>query len=173
MEELRSIFTVVAVLVSFWSGYSVRRLWYQANRPIVSAVIKTNTSGVGYSLFDLVVINSGNRPATNIFLSASQSDIDKILLENIGESYREEMYQIFSKKYSRIQLLVNGDKATTALFAFATNPTQSVEILKYEAELPIVINYQDLDGKKYTSNLSLYVRDANGFGGSMWEKSKS
>lgn len=170
MEELRSIFTVIAVLVSFWSAYTARRLWYQANRPIVSATIKENSSGVGAAIFDLIVFNSGNRPATEIFIKAKKDNIDKILVADIDKTVREEIYQIFSK-LSRIQILLNSSEVKTAFFGFSTNPSGRVYVLQYEGALPIEIRYSDLDGNHYVSKQNLYIRDSKGFGGSAWNKS--
>lgn len=167
MEEIRSIFTIIAVLVSFWSAYTVRRLWYQANRPIISVEIKENTSGEGDVIFDMVVHNSGNRPATDIVINAKKEDIDKILITDTSENIRNEIYQIFSKT-SKIQLLLNNDNTKTAFFGFSTQPSEPVYVLNYETQLSIELRYLDLDGNRYIEKQSLYIRDSNGFGGSVW-----
>lgn len=167
MEEFRTIFSVIALLISFWSAYTVRRLWYQAHRPIVSAAIRENSSGIGTVLFDLVLLNSGNRPATEIQLLAKETDIDKILITTVSKEKRKEVYDLF--KRSKIQLLPNGEEAKTFFYAYAVNPKNSMDILDYESQLPITIHYRDLENRLYTSKQVLYVRDHIGFGGSIWE----
>lgn len=169
IEDLRTIFSILAFMVSIWSVYTVRQLWSKTNRPILSASIKQNEVFYGSVTFDLVVFNTGNRPATNIELQAKKQDIDRILIESTNEEKKNQIYQIFTKS-SRIQLLINGDNTKTAFFGYSTNPTDQVHILKYQAELPIEIKYYDLDGNKYTSKLVIYVRDSEGFGGSVWKK---
>ena len=167
MEELRSIFTFIAVFISFWSVYTVRMLWSKTNRPILSAAIKENESFYGSVTFNLVVFNSGNRPATNIVIGAKKDDIDKILIKNTNNDTKEEIYRIFGE-LSQIQLLLNGCDTKTAFFGYAVDPTDQVHILEYEAKLPIEIKYEDLEGNSYISKLAISVRDSEGFGGSIW-----
>jgi len=168
MEEIRSIFTVIAVIVSFWSGYTVRRLWYQANRPLLSAAIKENSTGEDTILFDLVIYNSGNRPATDIYFQAEECQIDLIFTENTDNDIKKELKKLFSKE-TKIQLLLNSSEVKTAFSGCSRNPSNTDScILNYEAELPITIHYKDIDGNKYSSKINLHIRDSNGFGGSIW-----
>ena len=170
MEELRTIFSVIALLISFWSAYTVRRLWYQTHRPIVSAVVRENSSGVGTCLFDLVLINSGNRPATDISFEVKEKDIEKIIIKNTPEEKKQELINIFN--CAKIQQLLAGEEAKTFFFAFSTKPNNSVDILEYESQMPVVIHYSDLEKRKYTSKQNLYIRDNKGFGGHNWRDEK-
>jgi hypothetical protein len=71
MEEIRTSLAAFAVAVSLASLYLSRRLWLQSNRPIVTAAIVDYASGNMGAVFNLVVSNTGNRPATNVRLNAS------------------------------------------------------------------------------------------------------
>ena len=170
MDEIRTTFTVIAVVVSLISLYFTRKFWLQSNRPIVSAEIVENSSGVGVALFDLVVYNSGSRPAANIRLFAEKENINQILSENITSKYRNEVCEVFSDK-SKIALLLNGKEAKTAFFSFSNNGEQNADVLKYESNLPVSIYYEDIEGRSYTSNIVLFIRDSYGFGGSVWKNS--
>jgi len=172
MEEIRNIITVIATLISFWSVYTARRLWYQSNRPLLSALLKEHSAGIDTALFDLIIVNSGNRPATDIYIKAKKVDIDSVFKENAKEGSKKYLYQIFSGK-SKIQVLLNGKEVKTAFSGCSTNIENSACILEYESELPIIIHYKDIDGNKYYSKLSLYIRDSDGFGGSVWKKEPS
>lgn len=77
--EISTGFALIALVISFWSIYTAKRLWFLEHRPIISAEIVINTSGVGIALLDLVVYNSGNRPATQIHLEAEQEHIEQII----------------------------------------------------------------------------------------------
>jgi hypothetical protein len=169
MEELKAVSVIIAVIVSFWSLYRTYRFWLLSNRPIVVAQVIENSSGIGVACFDLVVYNCGNRPATHIVIQAKKGDIDQIISEQATEIHRSEIYGIFSET-SKIALLLNGKDTATGFFSFSNNPDSEANILKYEAELPIKIKYSDIEGRKYVSKMTLFIRDSKGFGGcSVWE----
>ncbi len=165
--ELRTIFSFLAICISFFSFYSTRRFWFLTNRPIVTAEIVEKFSGVGTAAFDLVVYNSGNRPAVNIKLYSEKQDIENILSKNITQKDKEEVFDVFSTK-NKIALLLNNKNAKTAFFSFSEKAHSDSDILIYEAELPIVISYSDIDGNEYSTSISLYIRESEGFGGSVW-----
>jgi len=143
-------------------------LWYQANRPIITAEIRENSSGVGIILFDLVILNSGNRPAVDITLHAKSIDLDNILMGQANENNKKELYSIFSNS-SLIAHLNHNQEVNTSFFGWEKNPTNDVCFIEYESKLPIKIKYKDIDGNVYTFKQRLYIKDKNGFGGSMWK----
>ncbi|EDN70159.1 hypothetical protein BGP_2240 [Beggiatoa sp. PS] len=168
MEELRTIFSIIAIIISFGSIYYTRHFWLQSNRPIITAEIVENSSGVGIALFDLVISNSGNRPAINIMIQAEKADIEKIFSKNITETYKKAIYDIFSEK-SKIALLSNGKETKTGFFSFSNTEKSDADILKYEEELPIKITYSDIEGRKFVSKINILTRASRGFGGGIWE----
>ena len=165
MIEYTTIISAVAAITSLVSLYFTRRFWLLTHRPIVTAEIVENTSGVGIVVFDLVVYNSGNRPAVNIKLCAESKDIEKIFSEKASRSDKEFIHEVFSAS-NKIALLLNGKEPNTAFGAYSENRCNG-DILKYQAELPIQIYYQDIDGRKYCENIVLYTRPAEGFGGAV------
>jgi hypothetical protein len=163
MIETTTIISAIAAITSLVSLYFTRRFWLLTNRPIVTAEIVEHTSGVGIVVFDLLVYNSGNRPAVNIKLRAESKDIDEILSEKASNSDRQFIHGVFSEP-KKIALLRNGKEPKTAFGAYSENSCNG-DILKYQAELPIKIIYQDINGKNYIDKIVLYVCDAEGFGG--------
>ena len=167
--ELRNLFSIVAVAISVATYISTRKFWFLTYRPIVTAEIIVNSSGIGMATFDLVVYNSGNRPAVNIKLYAERTDIENILSTNITQEKKKEVIGVFSS-CNKIALLLNDKDAKTAFFSFSNQVGSDADWLQYERELPIVISYSDISGKEYSSNIILHIRGAEGFGGSVWAK---
>jgi hypothetical protein len=67
-DEIRTIATIISPILSGLSLYFTRRFWFATNRPIVCAKIMTDQSGNHNISYNLVVFNTGNRPALNIYL---------------------------------------------------------------------------------------------------------
>ncbi len=138
MEELRTIISITALLISFWSAYVVRKLWYQTHRPVISAFVQKFDDGVGYILFNLVIFNSGNRPATDITFKINEKDIEKITVEKTTERSKNKIKSIFQAK---IQLLLPDKKATTMFYGYSNTPDElEGTILKFGSQMPISIN---------------------------------
>ena len=167
MIDLSTACQIITAIAAFWSVYSTRRFWLENNRPIVTAEIVVCASGVGAACFNLVVFNSGNRPAVNIRFEAEKEDIEKIISEGATEDDRDRIHNVFSEN-SKIPLLLNGGKVSTGFFSFSDRKGSQEDKLKYEGELFVKINYSDMEGEKYISEIFLRVRGSQGFGGSVW-----
>ena len=79
-HELRAtatLFVAVLTLIAAWGSiYMVRKTWLDTYRPIVAARVETlPRAGDGSIPYNLVVYNSGNRPAKEIRLHADESFI--------------------------------------------------------------------------------------------------
>jgi hypothetical protein len=116
--------------------------------------------------FNLIVANSGNRPATQIRLTALPSDIESLLNEKSTENRKQSIKQCFSEA-AIIPLLRNGEELETAFGAF-TDSTANEAWLNYDKTINITVNYADLEGHNYKSHLPLRVYARRGFGGSVW-----
>jgi hypothetical protein len=165
-DELRTGLAVVAIGVSIASLYFSRRSWFQANRPIVTAFVAEHDAGNNACTFNLVIANSGSRPATNIRLHASESVIESLLEADTTQDRKESIRQCFSAS-AMIPLLRNGEEIETAFGAFTTDVSNG-PWLKYDKQIQIEVSYQDLEGRKYRSRLPLKIFVRNGFGGSVW-----
>ena len=166
--------SVAALTISLVSLLFQQIRWRESNRPIVSAYIcdaRKERDVNKWCSFNLVLVNSGAVPASNIRLHAKQSDINKIFSEEIKEVYKEVVINCFDKKRI-IPLLLNGEKIET-FFGNAERIGHGKWIgLEYDSFLPIKITYCDLNRKRYQTKLKLKVRDSYGFGGAVLKITK-
>lgn len=165
-EDLKTAISVGAFVISLVSLYFTKVNWRQSNRPIVTAFITEHSSGNMGATFDLVVANTGTRPAVRIRMHASQSEIESLLEHNVQGKRFETIESNFLKK-SEIPLLRNGEELTTSFGAFARGASNT-PWLRYGSEAEIVITYRDLDGRKFASRQPLKVYARRGFGGGVW-----
>jgi hypothetical protein len=78
-KDAKTVISLALATFSFISLFFTRRFWLATNRPIISASIVSNEPGNVATSYNLVVYNTGNRPATSIRLFADQSALDKII----------------------------------------------------------------------------------------------
>lgn len=143
-----------------------RRYWHQSNRPVVTAFVAEcgplNKTGT----FNLVITNTGNRPAVNIQLHAKSSDISRLFEDGADSKRLDHVAQCFMPE-SKIPLLRNGEELTTAFGAVSMDPGNG-KWLKYGVEINISITYADLKGRRYKEKVPLKIYAREGFGGSSW-----
>lgn len=166
-DGIRTLLTAVAIGISLTSLFFSRRSWLQSNRPIVTAFVTEGLVGNIGGVFNLVVANTGNRPATSIRLCALQ-DLSLILDESAPEKRKQDIQECFSEE-AIIPLLRNGEELETAFGAVTNDPTNG-KWLKYGAQIQVQINYSDLEGRTYVSQLPLRIYVRKGFGGSVWSQ---
>lgn len=165
-KALQPMATVIISMMAVLGFLNTRLLWKQTNRPIVSALVETNTSGNMGIFFDLVVINSGNRPAIDINLSIdSEEEFNKCIKSNNSSSIKS-VRRCFDEN-PVIPLLINGEK--TSNFFESTHINSEQNFWNYGSSFSMTINYQDLERKKYQSKITLYVKSSEGFAGSFGE----
>ena len=166
-DTLRTVFMGIATLVGVFSFFNTTRLWRKANRPILSAFIETHSSGNIATMYNLLIINSGNRPAVNITLKLNLSDEDfkKCITQEMNNPNIQSILKCFSFEEA-IPLLIDGDKISNYFGLTSKQPQDN--IWKYGISLPIEITYQDLEGNKYVSVLTLVVKYSKAFAGMEW-----
>lgn len=169
VDDLRTILSAVALSVSLLSLYFTRVNWLQSNRPIVVAYVTEHEPGNVATTFNLVVANTGNRPAVRVRLGASHHDILQLVEDDIEPNAFKAIESCFRPE-SEIPLLRNGEDLTTS-FGFVSDYPRNGNCLRYGAKTEISITYQDLEGRLYKSKqpLKIYVR--KGFGGGTWQDS--
>jgi hypothetical protein len=168
-DEIRTIATIISPILSGLSLYFTRRFWFATNRPIVCVKIMTEQSGNRNNCYNLVIFNTGNRPALNVRLYAEEKDINNILVENINPK-EESLVNGIKRCFSRdtfIPLLINGENVSNS---FGTTGRDGVLI--YKSKLKIKINYEDFHKKKYSYEQILVVTTSEAFADSSWIKSK-
>lgn len=163
--ELSMAIALIAVFVSLLSYMFTKHSWHETYRPIVTARIETHASGNIATVFDIVVYNIGNRPATDIRLYADQKVLEKAFEENTSETMKSEIKACFSSE-GIIPLLHPGNSTSNG-FGIAGNDEST---LKYGSRIPITIEYKDLNRWKIKTKQTLLFRDSTFFAGSGWER---
>ena len=168
-EYISIVISTAALAISAASAYFARRSWYQTYRPVVTAFIAEDDGGTSATAYNLVVSNTGNRPATDVRIEASPKDIQKLVMPEAEKSRREEAYRCFRPE-STIPVLRDGEEMKTALGAYTSNSANG-PWLNYGAEIQINVLYKDLSGRRYKSTMPIKIIARDGFGGSFWAES--
>lgn len=144
-------------------AFSVRS-WRQTWRPVVTARVRTHAGGNQGIALDLVVTNSGSRPAAGILLTATPAHVRAAMRDPEGAPCLVPSDACRTLLSGRsIPLLANGEEATNA---FGTlGPTGN---WRAGAEIPVHIHYKDLTGRHFNQNLVLVLNDDMGFAQSAW-----
>lgn len=166
-DTLRTVFMGISTVVTVFTFFNTINLWKKGNRPIVSAFVETESSGNVAIMYNLLVINTGNRPALNVYLHLNLEDFKKCLAQgiDIDNPAVQAILRCFSIEEA-IPLLIDGEKKFNYFGLTSDKPQQTIWV--YGSSLPIEINYQDLDGNKYISRLTLLIKDSKTFAGSEW-----
>ena len=160
---------VIAVVATI-GQFITLRLWRKTNRPIVSAIVETHAGGNISVMYNLVVVNSGNRPATEIRLKTKEDILSYTHEQNSESNFMTSIYSCFHEN-AMIPLLLNGE-STKNSFGFTKNPENKRGWI-YGSSFPIQIVYKDLDGRKYRSKVNLVIRYSKAFAGTEWKASKA
>lgn len=152
-----------ALIASAISLYFTKVNWRQSNRPLVSAFVRENNSGNAATTFNLVLANTGNRPAVRVQLRANQSELLKLFDPGASKQHVDRIFRVFHPDHE-LPLLRNGEELETSFGA----STQDEAWMKYGAVANIQIFYYDLDGKRFQSNQTLKIYLRRGFGGGTW-----
>lgn len=164
-DDIKTIISAIAIGISIASLFISRKSWLQSNRPIVTAFITTSI-GNNACVFNLIISNTGNRPATNVCLRAKNNDIESLFDNNATEDKKQSTRRCFSKE-STIPVLRNGEELETAFGAYT--PTHDNQPwLNYDIKIIATIEYSDLEGRCYKSTMPLRLFARNGFAGSTW-----
>jgi hypothetical protein len=169
-ETLRTVFSGIIAVVSIFSFFRTTELWKKGNRPILSAFVETESSGDTLITYNLLIINSGNRPALNVYIDLKLSDEDfkKCITKEMNIPSVEAIRRCFNSE-DPIPLIIDGEKKFNYFgLTSLTRPEDNIWV--YGSALPIEINYQDLEGNKYVSALTLVVKDSKTFAGSEWSE---
>lgn len=167
MDDFRTALPFIAIAVSLASLYFSRRSWLQSNRPIVTAFVSDRGTGNNSTALNLVVSNTGNRPATNVRLIAAENDISRLLKQTAQPNRKQMIYACFQET-AIIPILRNGEELSTLFGAITSNDESWME---HGAQIEIRVEYGDLDGRCYKSEMPLKIYAREGFAGSVWKAS--
>lgn len=164
-DDIRTLISVAALVASAISLYFTRRFWLQSNRPVVTAFVDEHSSGNMATAFNLVLSNTGNRPAVNVRVHVDSKMLRKLIGEGATPKMAAEIERCFSPA-AMVALLRNGEELTTAFGSYGVE--RSSQHLNYGAEISVAVTYDDLDKRSYKAYMPLKVFARNGFGGAIW-----
>ena len=155
-----STFAVVVSLLSLaFAIYS----WRQANRPLVTVRVTTAASGTEATALNLLVENTGNRPARNIRLFVDAKKLDAALNSQRDRGAVKDTERVF-RDDNVIPVLASGRSATNA-FGFLS-PREGT--WRAGARLPVEVRYQDLGRRRFKTIFVLILYDDAGFAQTTW-----
>jgi hypothetical protein len=152
-----SLLVAVSSLTLTW------RLWRKTNRPILTAWIASVASGNEGIALNIVLENSGNRPAKDIRLVATEKQV----LAALDQSHETNMPGdarrcFFGSK--QISVLANGKRITNAFGYLGDKPGA----WRSGAVIPLAIEYKGLESERYRAKMNLILVDNDGFAQSSW-----
>ncbi|MCD5988481.1 hypothetical protein KDX30_11265 [Pseudomonas sp. CDFA 553] len=157
------IVAAVSLLVAIGSLILTWRLWSKTNRPILTAWIASAAPGYEGTALNIVLENSGNRPAKDIRLVATEKYV-LAALNHLDETEipGDARHCFFSSK--QISVMANGKRMTNA-FGYLGDKSGA---WKSGAVIPLAIEYKGLQNERYRAKMSLILVDDNGFAQSSW-----
>jgi hypothetical protein len=155
----------LALFVSLLAYNFNRKSWRETYRPIVTARIVTVASGNQGIVLDIILNNTGNRPAKNIRLLVNQNDLESALLSK-EESLRSDIENCFSRQ-TVIPILENGRSISNA-FGYLSDREDST--WKVNSILNIELLYESLEGRSFKHKIPLLLAGDEGFAGGLWRK---
>jgi hypothetical protein len=155
------IVSVSALAISILSfGFAVYS-WREANRPLIVARITTESGGNAGIALNLLVENTGNRPAQDIELIATEDDVRSASMNSVVPVDAERCF--FSN--IRIPVLANGRRSTNAFGHLG-----QADSWRAGAEIPLTLRYRDLQGRQFSNKQRLVLADDAGFAQTFWNE---
>lgn len=162
--EMASLFiSGFAASISLLALYWAIKSWKETHRPLITARVTTYQAYDQLVALNLVLTNTGNRPAINVRLSINREDLEAALFAERGNAFRSAVENCFSEA---ITVIENGSEISNSFGTFAVNDTNRT--WREPVILNIRIEYEDLDGRKYSNHQPLRIRADEGFAGTAW-----
>ena len=147
----------VVSLASF--GFAILS-WRETHRPIVTALIHCPVSGNTGTALEILVSNSGNRPAIDIRLEVPQSELEQALAAPPTDNMRKAVERCFSEE-TFIPVLEGGKQVRNSFGTFTRD--QNPDTWQYKSVLTVTVKYKDLNGRKYSNKNALRIVCNKGF----------
>ena len=167
MATALSIFALTISLIglafAIWS-------WRESNRPIVVGYIETVQAGNIAIALNLVVENVGSRPASNVSLAVSTTDLERARSTRSKDTFDELCERCFDDR-AIIPVLKPSERRVNS-FGKLTGTVDSTWIP--ESRLPITITYREYGrNRKFKAHCNLLLSDSTAFAGGIWHKKKN
>ncbi len=156
--------SIAALAVSVLSYYFAVRSWRESYRPLVTARVGTHSFGNMGAALNLIVENTGTRPARNVRLTVEEPKLASAFDPQIEDSEREQIRACFAAKFT-IPVLANQASVSNA-FGFLSRDKDNT--WQWHSRIPIRIAYEDLDGRQFKHKLDLFVANNAGLASGAW-----
>ena len=142
----------------------------ELNRPVVTVRVQSHSEpgNVGAGL-DILVENSGTRPAKNIQLSVESQALESAFDGNPDDALKAAVRKVFTDK-GIIPILANGQTVTNG-FGFLSANDQTT--WKSDQRLNVQVSHEDLNDIKYRYSIPILIATNAGFAGSNWKDSSN
>jgi hypothetical protein len=155
---------LVALLVSIVAlGQSVY-FWRLQFRPIVTAAVRTHSSGNVAIAYDLVIQNSGMIPAKNIRIRADAVSLAAAFGADATPQNKHLWLACFEDDPA-VSILQNGDRTSCS---FGMTTANEKGFWKYGSTISIELTYEGWFGGRYVQPQLIKIADSNSFTGHHW-----
>jgi len=151
-----------SMLVAIFSIYFTVRLWRMTNRPLVTARISTHSGGNINIMLDILIENSGTRPAIDVQLQAREADIRAAMLRREGGDLPTDAKRVFFSDVV-IPVLPNGRVLSNSFGCLGQDG-----VWRPGAHIPLKVLYRGMAGSRYIEQGELLLHDDAGFAQTSW-----
>lgn len=163
MDYLSLLVSSASMVVAIFSLYFTIQLWRKSNRPLVTARVSTHSGGNVNIALDILVENSGTRPALDVRLEAREEQVRAAMAApDAGAPIPRDAQRIFFSDVV-IPVLPNGRTTSNAFGATGQDGEW-----RPGARIPIMLTYRSLDGARYVEAGELLLFDDGGFAQTSW-----
>ena len=149
--------TVIAV-IAVSNFVLIQKFNKEQNRPIISACFRIKTPTNSHNIIEFVILNSGNRPATNITVFADRTSLESCVFSHLGtddNQYWQEILKFFQRG-SVIALLPNGEEHSIDMYRSTVRwAKDDASLWRQQCSFTVRIAYEDLSKNEYESILDV------------------
>lgn len=129
-----------SMLVAIFSIYFTVRLWRKTNHPLVTARISTHSGGNINAMLDILIENSGTRPAFDVQLRARDADVRAAMLRSDEGDLPTEAKRVFFSDVV-VPVLPNGSVLSNSFGCLGQDG-----VWRPGARIPLKVLYRGMEG---------------------------
>jgi hypothetical protein len=158
--------SAASMLVALLSLVSTIRAWRQSNRPLLTARITTHDGGNEGIALNLLIENTGTRPALDVSVHADEADI-RAAMASPGADHPipTDAKRVFFSNVT-VPVLANGRNMSNAFGSLG-----NAGVWRAGATIPIEVSYRGMTGPHFKERFWLLLSDDAGFAQTYWAKS--
>lgn len=158
--------STTSMLVAILSLVSTIRAWRQSNRPLLTVRISTHDGGNAGIALNLLIENTGTRPALDVSLHADEADIRAAMTHpDSAHPIPNDAARVFFSDIV-IPVLANGKGASNAFGSLG-----AAGDWRSGATIPVSLSYRGMSGPHFKEHLWLLLADDAGFAQTFWANS--